>query len=198
MSHEAPISGGGGAGSSLFGSTFDYRSLLPQRQQDVALLAESESERAADDWACGRWLPEMTWRERVLGCASCMVAGYLLSFGSFFRVKDLLLGHPAPFVINATAGNAIALAGSCFLSGPTNQINRMCREKRRVATAMYLGSLVLTLFVAFVHVPGPKGLYLLILMLAQYVSITWYCLSYIPFAQEAVQGFVQRFIQRME
>jgi hypothetical protein len=70
----------------------------------------------------------------------------------------------------------------------------MWRENRRVATLLYLGSLMLTLLVAFCYsyIWGPKGLYLLILMIAQYIAITWYCLSYIPFAQDAVRSFLRR------
>ena len=93
-----------------------------------------------------------------------------------------------------TLQNCLALAGSFFLMGPKAQWNRMWRESRRVATALYLGSLLLTLLVAFTykHIWGPKGLYLLILMLCQYVSITWYTLSYIPFAQDALRAFMRR------
>lgn len=97
-----------------------------------------------------------------------------------------------PFVLNATVGNIIALCGSCFLSGPHSQMRKMWHETRRNATFLYLGSLFLTLVVAFANLPGPTGLILLILMIFQYLSITWYCLSYIPYAREAVLGFLQR------
>lgn len=143
---------------------------------------------------CGGWIPEMTWKERLIGCATCMIAGYLLSLGSFFRIRDLLFGDPVPLVMNSTVGNLIALMGSCFLSGPTNQLNRMWAQKRRTATTMYLGSLALTIIVVMIPLPGPKGLLLLLLLLSQYVSITWYCLSYIPMAQEFVSGYLKRWI----
>lgn len=177
-------------------SSFDYRSLLPTRSNEGASSAglASADESSDDSGACWGWcaLPcEMTWRERLLGCATCMVAGYILSFGSFFRIKDLLLGDPFPFVLNATIGNVIALAGSCFLSGPQSQLAKMWHESRRLATALYLGSLVLTLLVAFLPIPG-RALLLILLMLCQYLSITWYCLSYIPFAREAISGYIQR------
>ena len=98
-----------------------------------------------------------------------------------------------PFVLNATVGNIIALCGSCFLSGPHAQMKKMWADTRRNATIAYLGSLFFTLFIAFVPgIPGPKGLYLLVLMIIQYLSITWYCLSYIPYARETVLGCVQR------
>lgn len=186
--------GGGGGGSSFFESTFDYRSLLPTRGGGGGGDGGGDdNDLVGDDNESICY--EMSLRERLLGCGTCMIAGYLLSFGSFWRIKDLVVRHdPFPFVINATVGNCLALAGSFFLMGPKAQWTRMWRESRRVATMMYLGSLFLTLFVAFfyTHIWGPKGLYLLILMICQYVAITWYCLSYIPFAQDAVRSFIRR------
>lgn len=181
--------GGGGSSSSYFDSGFDYRNLLPQRSQP-----QPEPE---EETCCG-FLPALTWRERCIGCATCMIAGYLLSMGSFWRIADLIRGHPLPFVLNATVGNLIALAGSCFFSGPQQQLRKMCDEKRRTATTLYIGSLALTLLVAFVPLPGPKGFVLLILMLAQYVAVAWYCLSYIPFAHEAVSSYISRYWQGSE
>ena len=136
----------------------------------------------------------LSWRERLLGCGTCLVAGYILSFGAFWRLVDLAAGDPFPFVMNATIGNLIALAGSFFLSGPKNQWRRMWHDKRRTATTLYLSTLFLTLFVALVHksIPGPQGLYLVVLMLAQYVAITWYILSYIPFAHEMISQYITR------
>ena len=61
--------------------------------------------------------PSLTWQERLGGCLACMVLGYILSLGSFFRMKDLLAGHPTSFVLYTTVGNIISLSGSCFLSG---------------------------------------------------------------------------------
>jgi len=103
--------GGGGAGGEVgdASSGFDYRSLLPNRSNDssdgAGVTYQSSGDNTMDDdeccGLCG-YMPTMTWRERILGCVTCMVAGYLLSLGSFFRIKDLLLGDPFPFVFNAT------------------------------------------------------------------------------------------------
>lgn len=158
----------------------DLNALLPRfNSQDEPAEAEG-------------FFPAMSWRERLIGCATCMVLGYMLSFGSFFRIKDLLTGNPLPFVLHATIGNIIALAGSCFLTGPTSQMERMFKEDRKYASIAYLTSLALTLVVAFAPIPGPKGLLLMVLMLVQYLSVFWYCLSYVPFARDAIKGYVYR------
>ena len=180
-------------------SAWDYRSLLPssldrstfstQGEQDSIDAAAAEEQ---EELTCPCCPDGLGWRERLLGCATCMICGYLLSLGSFWRLMDLSQGNPYPFVLNATVGNIIALGGSFFLSGPKAQWRRMWHDSRRTATLLYLGSLVLTLFVALVDIPGPQALYLVIFMLAQYVAITWYCLSYIPFAQDMITNYVRR------
>jgi hypothetical protein len=172
--------------SSLFDSSFDYQNLLPTRSNNSAGGNVASTSSDAD----GGCLPALSYRERILGCATCMVAGYLLSMGSLWRIKDLVVHHdPLPFVMNATIGNILALAGSFFLSGPKHQMDRMWHDKRRTATTLYLSSLGLTVCVAFLPIPIGKGLLLLLLMFCQYVSIAWYCLSYIPFAHDAIRGY---------
>lgn len=130
--------------------------------------------------------PSLSWKDRLVGCLSCMAMGYILSFGSFFRFKDLLLGDPVPFVSIATLGNIISLSGSCFLKGPTNQLKLMCKETRRIATLAYVSSLLVTLGVAFGPYWGGKAMATVLLMIVQYMAVGWYCASYIPFAR---QGF---------
>lgn len=164
-------------------SGFDYRSLLPTSNNHTE---------ESDDTSC---LPSLTFRERALGCGTCMVAGYLLSLGSFWRIRDLLTGDPVPFVLNATIGNIIALLGSCFFSGPQAQFTKMWKDQRRTASLLYLGSLLGTLLCIVIRIPLQR-LILLLLIVVQYVAIFWYCISYIPFAQDAVAGFVQRCLQR--
>jgi hypothetical protein len=200
-----PAAADGGNSNSYFEGSFDYRSLLPVGggtggRQSFATgnndINNNENDMPGGE-TCG-CLPALTWRERYLGCGVCMVAGYLLSMGSLWRLGALLTGHPLPFVFNATVGNLLALAGSCFLMGPSAQFNRMWQEQRRTATAAYLGSVVLTLIVAFWKGLFLQGLWLIVLMLIQFVAITWYCLSYIPYAQDAVLGYVSRVMQRTE
>ena len=182
-----------GSGSGFFGRFFPSNQNYNNLSSSSSAAASSISLSSSTE-LCWGYLPEMSWRERVIGCVTCMVCGYLLSMGSIFRIKDLLFGNPIPLVVNSTIGNFIALLGSCFLSGPTNQMNRMFTSKRKVATLMYLSSLLATIIVICIPLPGPKGLVLLVLLLSQYVSITWYCLSYVPMGQEIVAGYFQRLI----
>jgi Got1/Sft2-like family len=180
-------------------STFDYRSLLPTRSSSTESSSSwNENDEASSATTCtncfGYELPPLSWKERCIGCATCMIGGYLLSLGSFFRIFDLLFHHnPYPFVINATIGNIIALTGSCFFSGPQSQMQKMFHTKRRTASIMYLSTLVCTLLIVVLPIPGPKGLLLLFFMLIQYVAVAWYCLSYIPYAHETIRSFVSQY-----
>jgi len=191
-----------------------YARLLPggtNDQEDAEILAdlgiyedeESRSQRdpgiddTTSEYNCPVWcdsLPTLSLREKLLGCGTCMVCGYLLSFGSFMRMKDLMMGNPVPLVVNVTVGNIIALCGTCFLTEPRSQFNRMFHKSRKIASIFYLGSLVVTMvLLLFPHFLF-RGLLLLLLMIGQYVAITWYCLSYIPFAREFISNRCRRLV----
>jgi hypothetical protein len=159
---------------------------------------ESRAMRSDDAPRCPSWLdflPSLSLRERLLGCATCMVCGYILSFGSFMRMKDLLIGNPVPLVVNVTIGNIIALCGTCFLTGPQSQLSRMFHKKRKIASLFYMGSLVVTLFLLLLPHFLFRGLLLFVLMIGQYIAILWYCLSYIPFAREFISNGCRRLVQ---
>ena len=91
-------------GSSFFESTFDYRSLLPTTAGPPSAVDNDD----VDDSSSLCY--EMSLRERLLGCGTCMVAGYMLSMGSFWRITDLVVRHdPFPFVIHATGMRNLTL-----------------------------------------------------------------------------------------
>ncbi|KAL3899172.1 MAG: hypothetical protein SGARI_006518 [Bacillariaceae sp.] len=170
--------------------------------QDLGIYEDEESQALSGEAEggprCPAWLdflPSLSLRDRLLWCATCMVCGYILSFGSFMRMKDLLVGNPVPLVINVTIGNIIALCGTCFLTGPQSQLDRMFHKKRKLASVFYLGSLGVTLFLLLLPHFFLRGLLLFILMIGQYIAITWYCLSYIPFAREFVSNGCRRLVQ---
>lgn len=107
------------------------------------------------------------------------------------RIAQLLAGNPRPFVLYYSLGSLLSVCSSFFLSGPWKQVKKMFSPVRAVATSIYLVTLGLTLFVALssrARVPG-RGVLLLILVIAQFLSYVWYCLSYIPFARRFAFGF---------
>ena len=171
---------------------YEDEETLSSRQQP----SDGDDHNILPAWVTDK-LPNLGWRERLLGCATCMVCGYILSFGSFMRMKDLLIGNPVPLVVNVTIGNVIALCGTCFLAGAQSQARRMFHKSRKIASLMYLGSLAVTMFLLLLPHFFLRGLLLFLLMIGQYIAITWYCLSYIPFAREFVGRGCSRLARRM-
>ena len=165
---------------------------------DVPVPGQPQREKSRLEQVSDNYLPALSWKQRVIGCLACMAIGYTLSLGGFFRLTEAMMGNPGPFVINSTIGNIISLCGSCFLTGPTNQAKKMFHASRRIATSLYLGSLALTLLVAFAAegMTG-QGIVLIVLMLIQYVAIAWYCLSYIPFARQAAKRLLNRYYNQV-
>mmetsp|Transcript_20673 Transcript_20673/g.63898 ORF Transcript_20673/g.63898 Transcript_20673/m.63898 type:complete len:128 (-) Transcript_20673:140-523(-) len=112
----------------------------------------------------------------------------MLEFGSFFRIIELIKGNPTPFAVMYSIGNIIAICGSFFLAGPKKQLKNMFAKTRIVATVVYLTSIVMTLFVAlYDKIPDKLQVALiLLLILVQFLALTWYFLSYIPYARDFV------------
>mmetsp|Transcript_444 Transcript_444/g.743 ORF Transcript_444/g.743 Transcript_444/m.743 type:complete len:195 (-) Transcript_444:163-747(-) len=179
----------------------DMESLLPSTSSSssssASLLFSNNNNEEDEEHEILSFLPSLSWQERLGGCLACMILGYILSLGSFFRFRDLLKGDPSRFVIYTTVGNIVSLSGSCFLSGPKSQMQKMFHQSRRAATIWYLGSLAVTLVVALCfndssfH-PQVRAIALLILVGIQYVAVFWYCLSYIPFARQMGMRLMER------
>ncbi|XP_026472273.1 vesicle transport protein SFT2A isoform X2 [Ctenocephalides felis] len=127
----------------------------------------------------------LSWSTRLKGFIFCFVIGVLLSFlGSFalFLSKDLTV-----FAVFYTIGNIVSLTSTCFLMGPVNQIKKMFAPTRIVATVIVAVSFAITLFAA-IGLKNP-GLALLFIII-QSLAMTWYSLSYIPYARDAVKKTV--------
>ena len=135
--------------------------------------------------------PELTWTQRLYGCLFCFLIGMCLEVGSFFRFVALLSGDPQPFAYMYTIGNLVAISGTCFLSGPKSQMRKMCHNVRRWSTVLFFLSMILTLLVAiggqtFLALGNLQTPVLIVLIVVQFLSLVWYTLSYIPFAQSMV------------
>eukprot|EP00934_Nitzschia_sp_Nitz4_P004790 Nitzschia sp. Nitz4//scaffold91_size79674//30146//30781//NITZ4_005364-RA/size79674-processed-gene-0.92-mRNA-1//1//CDS//3329560091//4780//frame0 len=205
---------------SMFDSVIkvDYRRLLSATggssdqegpPPDLGIYEDEESQALRNqyedavnpDWRCPAWcdnLPSLSLRERVLGCATCMVCGYILGFGSLLRMQQLLFGNPTPLVVNVTVGNILALCGTCFLSGPQQQYHRMFHKSRKWASVCYLGAMAASLLLVLLPAFPTRGFWLCILLIGQYTACTWYCLSYIPFARDFIKRCCQRIMNRDE
>ncbi|XP_063347345.1 vesicle transport protein SFT2A [Pelmatolapia mariae] len=123
----------------------------------------------------------LSYSTRVKWFVICFAAGILCSIlgtALLFLPSGLKL-----FAVFYTLGNIAALASTCFLMGPLKQLKRMFEPTRLIATIVMLLCLVLTLCSVFWW--GKKGLAIIFCIL-QFLAMTWYSISYIPFARDAV------------
>ncbi|XP_078001491.1 vesicle transport protein SFT2B-like [Glandiceps talaboti] len=125
----------------------------------------------------------LSWSTRVKGFIICFVLGMTLSFLGVFL---LFLGSNGlvMFAIFYTLGNIVAMLSTCFLMGPLRQLKNMFSEKRIIATIIVIISFILTLMAGLWWSISALAL---IFCIIQFLALTWYALSYIPFARDAVK-----------
>lgn len=125
----------------------------------------------------------LSWGTRVKGFIACFVIGVLCSI-----LGVCLLWVPrkgiALFAIFYTLGNLTSIASTLFLMGPMKQLKKMFEPTRLIATIVMLLCLGLTLCAALWW--KNKGLALIFCIL-QFLAMTWYSISFIPFARDAVK-----------
>ncbi|XP_048666032.1 vesicle transport protein SFT2B isoform X2 [Marmota marmota marmota] len=125
----------------------------------------------------------LSWGTRVKGFIACFAIGILCSL-----LGTLLLWVPKKgltlFAVFYTFGNIASIGSTIFLMGPLKQLKRMFEPTRLIATILVLLCFALTLCSAFWW--HNKGLALIFCIL-QSLSLTWYSLSFIPFARDAVK-----------
>jgi hypothetical protein len=136
--------------------------------------------------------PKLTYKQRLIGFATCYGVGYLITFSSFHFFIELIEGNPMPFVISYTAGNFLSLGASTFLSGPQRQIKSMMDDKRKITSIVYISSLVLTVITCFINMNHKAKLFLLVtLVIVQFCAMIWYNLSYIPFGRRTAKKMIR-------
>lgn len=113
----------------------------------------------------------LSWSTRIKGFIACFAIGILCSL-----LGTVLLWVPRKglhlFAVFYTFGNIASIGSTIFLMGPVKQLKRMFEPTRLIATIMVLWH--------------NKGLALIFCIL-QSLALTWYSLSFIPFARDAVK-----------
>ncbi|CAG5125870.1 unnamed protein product [Candidula unifasciata] len=124
----------------------------------------------------------LSWSTRIKGFLVCFVLGAGLSIlGScllFVPKNGIII-----FAVLYTVGNILALLSTCFLMGPVNQVKKMFAKTRAIATVLVFVMLILTLVCAFAVKINALTIVCCIL---QFLALTWYSLSYIPFARDFI------------
>lgn len=123
----------------------------------------------------------MSWGTRIKGFVICFVLGFVLSI-----LGTAMMALPRGLLIFAlfyTIGNVLSMASTMFLMGPWAQLKKMFNETRILATIGVFLFMILTLLSALLW---KKKILALLFCFCQFLSMTWYSLSYIPYARDAV------------
>ncbi|KAI9980595.1 hypothetical protein PInf_009897 [Phytophthora infestans] len=131
-------------------------------------------------------------RERVIGCVTCFLLGFLLSLGSTFRLAKLAHGNPAPFAIAYTIGNILSICCTTFFVGPWKQIQTMFHSKRRYSAVVYVVFIFVTLLLCFSHHVHHRLFFVLISVIIQFMALVWYTLSYVPYGRSIAKSCCKR------
>jgi len=137
--------------------------------------------------------PPLSFKQRCIGAFACLAIGALLSLGSLSSLAKLLLGNPLPFAFKYTLGNLLSLGATSFIVGPASQCRDMMAPSRKLASLMYFATLLGTLLSVFVL---RSAMISLVFIVLQFVALTWYLLSYIPYGQTAAKSIAKRLLRR--
>ena len=149
-------------------------------------VAPSFGEPSAFEKCC----PKLTFKQRIIGFASCAGLGWLLSFvGTMVLIGGVTAENLNTFVILYVLGNIIVLSGTGFLLGPKKQCTKMWDPTRRYATAFYLIMLILVLSLALAKVNIWIVLFCLVVEIC---AAFWYSISFIPFGRKVFIGCMKR------
>ncbi|KAJ4752402.1 Vesicle transport protein [Rhynchospora pubera] len=158
---------------------------LRRLQQNLFSADDEEGQQQEDDLLGDyQGLCNLSPIQRIYGFGGCLLAGLvfmLLSLVAFVR--------PIKFALLFTFGNVAAVGSTTFIIGPTQQFKMMFDGVRVLATAIYVGCVLLALICALlIH----NKILTLIAIIVEICALTWYGLSYIPFARKIVSDMFVR------
>ncbi|KAL1408551.1 hypothetical protein Q8F55_005364 [Vanrija albida] len=126
----------------------------------------------------------LTRMQRLYAFIGCFAAGFLLSIlGAVF----LIIGLAGAFAMLFGIGAIVSLLGTGFLIGFGRQLKLMFKPVRIAATIIMFLALAMVFVSAFLLKPA---FLCIIFVIIEYCAMTWYSLSYIPYARSAVKNLV--------
>jgi len=123
----------------------------------------------------------LSYSTRIQGFIGCFVLGFLFSLlGSMM----LFFVKLRAFAIFYTLGSILGIGSTLFLMGPLKQLQRMFDPTRAIAAIVMILALILTL-VSALH--WEKTGLTMLFFIIQFLAMTWYSLSYIPYARDGIK-----------
>ena len=115
-----------------------------------------------------------------------------LPFSTLWGTSQLLAGSVSSSCISRSPEIIqYFISSTIFLMGPVKQLKNMFAKTRLVATVVMIVAFVLTLCSAFWW---KKNVLALMFVVIQFCAMTWYSISYIPYARDACCSCVDKMI----
>jgi len=108
---------------------YDGKRKSPSESHPHFLTVQANRFTEMEEQVCSIF-PTLTFQQRIIGCLTCLLIGFILSMGSTFRLMKLIEGDPEPFATMYTIGNIVGLMSTCFLYGPVSQVKQMFAPTR--------------------------------------------------------------------
>lgn len=156
-----------------------------------ALSGQEEEEEERGFVAQALDASSLSWNTRIKGFCICFGLGILCSILGSLVLTLNPLGGLKVFAVLYTLGNFMALGSTLFLMGPMKQVTSMFAKTRVVATVIMIVAFFLTLCSAFWW---KKNVLALMFVVIQFCAMTWYSISYIPYARDAICKCVDKVV----
>ena len=163
---------GGGAGRN--GEDVESQSLMDSGLQSLSSMRSSlESQ-----------LPQkvmgMNYQQRFQAFSVLLLLSALFFALGFFVGVPMLTIRPQKFALSFTCGSVTFMGSFAILKGPYEHAASMVTRERLPFTTVYVGSMLLTLYLTFT-VGGAQG-YLLVLAAStmQLFALMWYLITFLP------------------
>ncbi|KAF8878282.1 ER-to-golgi vesicle protein transport Sft2 [Gymnopilus junonius] len=137
---------------------------------DYIPLRSSEQSNEEEAWfALSRW-------ERLLGFGGCLIGAAICFFVAFITLP-LIVVKPAKFALSFSLGSILVMFGFAVLIGPINHLKHLVSRERLPFSAVYFGSLGLTLYFSL---GAHSYLGSLLAGAVQVIALVAYVLAYFP------------------
>ena len=122
----------------------------------------------------------MNYQQRFqVFCICLLLSGVFFALGFFVGIP-LITVRPQKFALSFTCGSITFMSSFAILKGPYEHFQSMIAYDRIHFTVVYVGSMVLTLYLTFT-VGGARG-YMLVLgaSVLQLMALLWYLVTFLP------------------
>ena len=158
-----------------------------RNKDDTELLIDPTNGNADEKSHKSTWiedhLPSLSSKQRIIGFMTCLIMGiFCFSYSTVYI--PLLLFKARKFALLFSLGSVFVMGSFSFLWGPVKHFKHMLNKERLPFTAVYTGTLTLTLYFAM----GLQSTVLTVIAAScQVIALVWFVISYIPGGQTGLK-----------